>query len=164
MSDKKKITEKEGLQNDWYARARKMTADDLPKFISELIGEYEHDYGTICHAVAAAALAGAYSVENSPTGGITGFQSGAVMWEFISEWQQLRGKPMRLIDYSDMLFPQYADKFDKHVSEDTRDWLVKEANAHLFELGEHATPAVVRHLEKIAAGNLPFGYTVSEDM
>ena len=35
------------------------------------------DYGTVCHAIALSAVA------RTAQGGITGFQAGAVMWEFI---------------------------------------------------------------------------------
>ena len=91
-----------------YEEARAQTVATLPEFVRKLTEDYSHDYGTICHAIAAAALAAAHAVDHSPAGGITGFQSGCIMWEFIQEWQHLRGKPLRLTNYEDMLFPQYS--------------------------------------------------------
>lgn len=46
----------------------------------------EHDYGTICVAIGAIAAAAARAADRSPNGGITGFQAGAVFWEFTRAW------------------------------------------------------------------------------
>ena len=72
------ITEEMGIHKEWMKRARDMTMADLPEFLRELTEDYDHDYGTICHAIAAAAVAAAWSVERTPQGGITGFQAGAI--------------------------------------------------------------------------------------
>jgi len=71
---RKLIREEDGIQKEWYEEARKMTVEQLPMFLKKLVEDYQHDYGTICHAVAAGALSAAHAVNHSPTGGITGFQ------------------------------------------------------------------------------------------
>ena len=50
----KKITEEDGTHKAWMSRAKDMTLADLPEFLRELTEDYQHDYGTICHAIAAA--------------------------------------------------------------------------------------------------------------
>jgi hypothetical protein len=102
------------LKKQWYAEAKEVTVNTLDAFVWSLTANYKHDYGTICHAVAAAAIAAATAVNKSPAGGITGFQAGAVMWEFIRQWNYPNNKcGMRLIDYDNFLYPQYAKSFDK---------------------------------------------------
>lgn len=73
------ITEELGLHKEWYEEAKKQTLNTLPAFVSNLVENYSHDYGTICHAITAAALGAANAVEESPEGGITGFQANCIM-------------------------------------------------------------------------------------
>lgn len=64
----------------WKEEARHIEVDELDGFVRKLITGYEHDYGTICHAVHAAMMAAFSSVNKSPTGGISGFQASCVGW------------------------------------------------------------------------------------
>ena len=162
--DRVQITEKLGVHEEWYKEARNIrTKEEFCAFIDKLDLKYGHDYGTICHAVAAAALAGAWVMERTDQGGITGFQSGAVMWEFIQHWMG-KGGPMRLVDYEDMLYPQYEPKFDKAISQETADWLKVEAQKLIDRPGQDTIhPDVMAHWKNIAAGNLPWGFTVKEE-
>ena len=108
-----KITEEMGLQKDWYNEAKSMTLENLPKFLDDL-QQYEHDYGTICHCLTAAALATIYALNNKPDfGGITGYQSTAIMWEFIRQWTGKKEDPLCLQNIRNMLYPQYEDSFTK---------------------------------------------------
>lgn len=104
------------IKEMWNKRAKETTLEDLPGFLNELTGNYKHDYGTICHAIAAAAIASASAVDKSEQGGITGFQAGAVMWEFIRAWNYSHNKTgLSLVNYDDFLYPQYEDRFDKTI-------------------------------------------------
>ena len=157
----KQIDEKDGLQKEWYARAKEMTLENLPEFLRELTEEHEHDYDTICYAVASAAIAAAWSVERSPQGGITGAQAGAIMWEFITNWMsEYKDKPIRLTNFENMLYPQYEDKF-KTISKETADWIRKEAQKKLSNQDMH--PDVLAHIKLVAEGHIPFGYSIAED-
>lgn len=156
------ITEALGVHREWYDESRKVTLATLPEFLRHLTEDYGHDYGTICHAVAAAAIAAARAVDHSPAGGITGFQAGAIMWEFVSEWQGYRGQPLRLVKYEEMLYPQYDDAFAKTITPDTWDWLQKKAAEKLAGNSEGSHPDVLAHWESIVAGIVPFGYEVKE--
>jgi hypothetical protein len=160
----KKITEDDKPQLDWFKRAAdpSMTLETLSEFLRELTEDYEHDYGTICHAITAAALAAARAVDRSPTGGITGFQAGCVMWGFISEWQHLQGEPLRLVKFQNMLYPQYENDFGRTISKNTWDWLQKRALELLAE-NDRGNPEVRAHWQSIADGKVPFGYRVSNE-
>jgi hypothetical protein len=150
------------LRASWYAEARKQTLKRLPAFLEKLAG-HKHDYNTICYACGAAAVAATWAIERSPSGGITGFQAGAIMWEFITEWMGEQDKPLRLVKYENMLYPQYEREFDKIISQETADWLKAEAQKRLNDRADDgAHPAVVAHWRSITAGNLPFGYRVGE--
>lgn len=128
----KEITEEMGIHNEWYEKLDDITMDNLQEFINHLVNDYTHDYGTICHAITAAGMAAMKAVNRSPEGGITGFQAGAIMWEFISRWMHIKG-PAKLVEYEQMLFPQYKEKFQKVISKDTWQWLQEKARSLLEE-------------------------------
>jgi len=156
----KQIREEDNLQEQWYKDAKKQTIKTLPAFMKKILEGYSHDYGTICHAIAASAVAAAWAGNASKQGGITGFQAGCIMWEFIKGWMsEYKGKPLRLIDFSMMLYPQYEERFAKTMTKETWDFLQKEAQRMIDER-EFAADSVVSHWKSIAAGNIPFGYEV----
>jgi hypothetical protein len=162
----KSITEKDKSHEQWYADAKHQTLDTLPAFLDNLANNYIHDYGTICHAMAAAALGATEAIDKSPSGGITGFQAGAVMWEFIRQWKQVDG-PMRLVNFDSMLYPQYQGDFEKTMSQETLDWLKKQAEKLIQENNTSsnnlkASSTVVEHWKFIASGGIPFGYTIKK--
>lgn len=157
MTERQSIKEEQGVHKDWYREAREMTLDQLPDFVRRLTTTYQHDYGTICHAIAAAAVAACWAVERSPTGGITGFQASCVMWEFCRQWMQWGQEPRRLIDYSNLLYPQYEDKF-RTISKETWEWAQTEARRLLQE--REGVETVRAHWRLIAAGVVPFDLRV----
>lgn len=154
------ITEQSGVHEEWYKEARETrTLGDLLLFLQKLCFAYQHDYGTICHALAAGAVAACWAVNReSPSGGITGFQASAVMWEFIQRWGGREG-PLRLIEYRDMLYPQYEERFEQTISEETWAYLQTEAVKLLADGA--AAPEVARHCKSIVGGKVPFGYKIA---
>lgn len=145
----------------WYeqAAAKDMTIDTLPAFLKEL-AEFKHDYNTICYVLAAGATATAWALNRTPNGGITGFQAGAVMWEFLKAWNHIEA-PARLLQTKDMLYPQNSDKFNTICTE-TWEWLQAEAKKKLEEARELAHPNVVAHWQSIRDGHIPFGFTIKD--
>lgn len=112
--------------------------------------------------MAQAALAVAYYL--SSEFGITGFQAGFVMWDFILDWRYTSNKcGLKIINYDDMLYPQYYDEFDKYISPETFEALQKRAKELIEESGKYASLAVVNHWKQIADGNIPFGYHLKND-
>lgn len=159
MSKAKKITEEDGIHKQWYEEAKKVTPETIGEFVRHLTEDYAHDYGTICHACAAAAVAACHAVDHSPQGGITGFQAGAIMWEFIEAWNATENGPKRLVCYQNMLYPQYEDKFQKMITPSTWKYLQEEAQKKIHEAS--ASPVhedVLAHWKSITAGKIPFGY------
>lgn len=156
------ITEKDGLQVEWMKEAKGMTIDALPGFLRKLTQDYQHDYGTICHAIAAAAVAAAWAVEKSPQGGITGFQAGAVSWEILKGWGgiTLGETGSRLVNFDDLLFPQYAEKF-RSIPAETWEKLQAEAKRKVSSAEDYVAPAVLDHWKAVASGRVPFGLTVA---
>ena len=161
--EKKEITEEMGLQEEWYERAKSMRPEDFPEFFREMTEDYIHDYGTVCHAMAAVGLAAMFAFNNSEgaCGGITGFQAGCVMWEVIRYMNYENNKcGLRLLDMDDLLYPQYEHKFTA-ISKDTWDAVKKEAQKRLLERGA-AHPDVVAHWESIVNGKVPFGLGIED--
>ena len=160
-----KFTEESGVHKEWYKKAREVkNTDDLVAFIKSLMDGNQHDYGTICHAVASSALAAAVCVNrDEEQGGITDFQANAVMWEFIRAWLREDG-PMRLVQYEKMLYPRYGGEFEKTMRRSTWEFLQNKAKEMLSEHHEGVHPEVLTaHWQSIIDGKIPFGYTISDD-
>ena len=158
------ITEEMNVHETWYKEAHDQTVDSLAGFITHLMGDYQHDYGTVCHAIAASMMAAMYAANNTESGGITGFQASAVMWEVVKHINYSSNKiGLRIVDYDNMLYPQYKYKFEeKTLSPDRFRKLQKEAEELLKNESDHANPKVVEHWKSIVDGNVPFGYTIKE--
>lgn len=163
---RKSITEDMRLQDEWYKRAYSMKPDNFPEFFRELTEDYEHDYGTVCHAMAAIGLAAMWAFNNSEgaRGGITGFQAGCVMWQVIFHMNYENNKcGLKILDMDNLLYPQYEYKF-RTIDEKTWRALQKEVRKKISESKEahenSAHPAVMEHWQSIAAGKVPFGLRV----
>lgn len=151
----------DAVKESWYIEAREMTVEKLPDFIQRLTTEYRHDYGTICHAMSAIAVASAWAVDKTEQGGITGFQAGAVMWQFIHNWYMDDNKTgLRLIDYDHLLFPQYGDSFNKEIDTHTWEKVQEQAKLKLKKDSGNASQNVIDHWKSITDGVIPFGFSV----
>ena len=149
---------KEQLENE---RKNIKSFDDLIAFLQKVKDTYNTGYGIAPRAIAQAALATAWYL--SSEFGITGFQASFVMWDFIMDWQYRNNKcGMRIVNYDDMLYPQYEYKFDKIMSKETFETLQKEARNNLLNR-ESAHPNVISHWLDIISGKPPFGYTINND-
>ena len=86
--------------------------DDLMNYIQNIRDNYDIGYDTAPRAIAQAALATSYYLADMFD--ITGFQAGFVMWDFIKDWS-FRGNKcgLKIVNYDDMLYPQYNHKFQK---------------------------------------------------
>lgn len=160
------IREEQHLEKVWFEEAKKQTIETLPNFISHIMNDYEHDYGTICHAVSACALAAAWAVNKHKQGGITGFQARFVMWDFIKEWMYIDNRTsLRILDFDDMLYPQREERFDKVISKEIFESVQKAAQEMLDRIknGGTAHPNVICHWKSIVEGNVPFGYRIKEE-
>ena len=158
-----KITEEMHVEKEWFEQAREQTLETLPDFINHVMNDYIHDYGTVCHAISACAIAAAWAADNTENGGITGFQASFVMWNFVKQWSYSSNKcGLKIIDYDDMLHPQYEHKFtQKTISSDIWESLQERAKELLEENKNGiAHPDVREHWKSIVNGVVPFGYVV----
>jgi len=162
MGERQKITEEMHLEKEWFEQASQIkTIDQLTEFINHLLGDYEHDYGTACHAIGAAAVATAWYGAHVES--ITGFQASFVMWDFIRYWIKTSNKcGLKLVDYDDFLYPQYRYKFEKTIDKDTWERIQEQAKNNL-ESNEDACLEVRNHWKYITCGIVPFDYTVKDD-
>ena len=148
------------INKQWKEEAGEQTLETIGAFLTHLMDDYVHDYGTVVHAITAGAIGAAKAMDHhEEQGGITGFQASFVMWGFVQQWLLKEG-PMRMIDYNEMLSPQYEDKFQKTISANTWKWLQNTAKERLSEPG--GVDPVREHWASIVAGVVPFGYTVEE--
>lgn len=163
------IIESMNLQNEWYEKCKTIKSNNaLTNFMKHILNNYDHDYGTAVHATAACALAAAWVACEKLE--LSGFQASCVMWEFIKHWTKTGNKcGLRLVDYDDMLYPQYEEKFDKTIRRSIFEEIQKEARRLLEEDEKHlkegwgACGSVRAHWKKIADGEVPFGYRISDE-
>lgn len=163
--DKIKLREKDGTHKEWYEQAKGQTLETLPTFINHLMNDFEHDYGTICHAISAGSIATAWAMDRHEQGGITGFQAGAIMWEFVRHWTYSSNKTgLKIIDYDNFLYPQYSNQYQKVISKDTWKAIQKQAKELIEEADEdYVSKAVYQHWVSIVEGKVPFDYTVEKE-
>lgn len=144
-------------------QAETQTLETLPEFINHLMNDYEHDYGTIIKATAAAMIATFEACDKSEQGGFTGFQVGFMPWFMMNEFWGESKVGRKVIDFEYMLYPQHAHNFEKTISSKTWHELQKAAKERMKEPIENFDPDVRLHISKIAAGEIPFGYTVKDE-
>lgn len=160
--EKINITEEEGIHVQWYEDARKVTRDTLPKFISHLMDDYNHDYGTYVHAVTACALATTWACGTE----LSGFQASVVNILYPRNyWYSDVKTGISIRNWDDMLYPSSESKFDKVMSKRIFEALQDEARLRLIEYNNSEnkpmySPKVIEHWQYIAGGIPPFGYEV----
>lgn len=153
------------FRESFEKRIKEQTLETLPAFITEMLST-PMDYGTICLASAFAAAATAWAIQNSPQGGITGFQAGCIGWEFLSQWgaPELGKCGARILKYDDLLYPQYERKFSS-ITPATLESIRKAAAKNLEGLEDgdgFVSDSVVAHWKSIVAGKVPFGLEVAD--
>lgn len=159
---KKRWTATANHKNMTFKRMLPWVKSPFEKFIKEL-SEYDHNYDTICHAVACAGIAAMWAMNRTPRAHITGFQANYVMWLVIRSWGPYKDQPLKLTDYGDLLYPQSADRFANTLTPEVWAWAwVQEAAKAMLEESKEPHPEVKAHWERIIAGEVPFGYTVKE--
>lgn len=135
--------------------------EELVSFLEDVKDNYNCGYGEAPRSIAQAALATAWYLAKEF--GITGFQAGFVMWDFIRDWMYSSNEcGMRIVNYDDMLYPQYDYKFEKCISRETFETLKIVAESKLKENYGH--PSVREHWQSIVDGNVPFGYTINDEL
>jgi hypothetical protein len=149
------------LRDSWYSEAAKQTVETLPAFM-EMLAEFQHDYNTAPYAITAAALGASWAMDKTPHCGITGFQAGCIMWEYIQNWNIcLKDKPLSLVNYESMLYPQYGYKFTT-INTRTWKWIQEQAYEKYNAADWAVCDEVKEHWKSIIDGKVPFGYTVRD--
>lgn len=157
MENSREFEVKEQLEKE---RKDIKSFDDLVAFLQRVKDTCNTGYGTAPRAIAQAALATAWYLASDF--GITGFQAGCTMWDFIRDWQYSGNEcGMKIVDYDNMLYPQYGYKYEKTIKRYTFETMQKVAQKKLEE-HEHVHPAVANHWKSIVNGNVPFGYVIED--
>ena len=146
--------------DSWYKRASEVTPETFGYLINELLHNYNLDYGAKIHAAAACTIAMFNACGD--VFGFSGFQSSASIMQVLYKLNYPCNKTgIRVIDYDDMLYPQYEDKF-RSIRRDTWEHLRKRADELIAENKSIADPLVLHHWKSISSGIVPFGYYISD--
>ena len=159
-----KKTVPEEVERSWHEKAGKIkNTEELKSFLDYLLDQ-NHDYSSIAEAFISGLKATMRAMDSHKNGGITGFQAGFVLSQFLAAEKLIRG-PWQIRRFENMLYPQYENHFDKTVSKDTWIWLQTEAARLLLKDDVvNISPIVIDHWDKIAHGIVPFGYEVREEI
>ena len=130
--------------------------EDLFELIKEVKENFNYDYGVAPRTIGEICARLANYLSNEM--GLTGFQAGFVMWTFIESYMYPNNKcGMKILDYDDMLYPQYEDKFKGSIiPKYTWGNIQKQAKEKIEKDSNFASPSVIRHWESISNGNVPF--------
>lgn len=197
---KQKSPEKQSMKSPEFIAKEELRAkrreigedfDKLVEFLKDVRDNYNYDYGTAPRAIAQASVATAWYL--SSVFGITGFQAGFVMWDFIRDWQYRDNEcGLKIVDYDLMLYPQYEHKFtEKTIGKWQWEALQKKAQKELDKIQEtvetynrsqakgmekfinkegrdwvdtdFCNVRVLNHWKSIVNGIVPFGFKVEED-
>lgn len=149
----------------WFKKAKHniRTPNDLRDFANELFGHVlgmkGEDYYNYS-GLAASALSLASANLCACVFSMSAFQMGCVMWDFIDNTiLEEHDVGMRLVNYNDMLYPQYRYRFDRKIDKETWESLRGKA-AELLSKKTPMDSGVKRHIKSIADGKVPFGYKV----
>lgn len=159
----KDMTEQEYKKYIYDIASEVKTKEQLDVLLTKVINSKYLDYGKIVYAICACMNATMRYIDYSPVGGITGFQAGFIGWEMVKEYMSVSKKSpgLKIIDYENLLFPQYKDRFEKVISKDIWDNIQKQAKNYLKESPD-AHPNVIKHWQSIVDGKIPFGYKVKD--
>ena len=165
--------------------------DKLVEFLKDVRDNYNTDYGTAPRAIAQASVATAWYLAS--VFGITNFQAGFVMWDFIRDWQYRDNEcGLKIVDYDLMLYPQYEYKFtEKTISKWQWEALQKKAQKEIDRINETVESynksqaegmedfinkegrdwvdtdfcniRVLNHWKSIVEGKVPFGFKVEKE-
>ena len=161
-SKRLKIKEEDGLHKEWYEEVENIrNKKQLDEFIRKMVYDYDHDYGTIIHAMTAAAIATMKYIMRSKQGGITGFQAQCITIQFLREWGHYLG-PFMVLDYRKMLYPQNKNNFQKVISKKTWEYLQEQAKIEDKKVYDCNTK-YKKHIKSIIAGKVPFGYKIGKE-
>lgn len=126
------------------------TAEELMEYI-ESLSKVPQDYGTAVYVMSMAATAAFYYASHIV--GATGFQASCSDMDILRRTRHMEG-PFKIVDYADMLYPQYTEKFLASITRDTADWLQKEAKKKLAK-ADNVHPKVMQHWQRLAANEFP---------
>lgn len=155
MTEKKFITEADGIHHEWYEKARSQTLETLPSFLRNILDDYSHDQSTVVHGMVAGALAAISAMNAHPEGEINPNQASQLLGLFIRKWAKIDG-PTKIMSWATLLSPSYEDQV-MTVPTDIAEWLKKLA-AQALQDKKYQSEAAREHLEKVAQGQMPWGF------
>lgn len=162
-------TEQEFREQAYEIAKSVNTTEELAEFVN-FISCTPLDYGTVVYAQCATMLAAQHVMNESEQGGITGFQAGFIGWEMVKKFMSVGDCGLTIIDWENMLYPQYEERFEKTISRGIFEGLQKKAKERLAKSNDDESingyslhPEVRKHMESIVSGVVPFGYVIKEE-
>ena len=148
--------------NELYKEAKEQTLATLPEFLERVssAARDDWDYNTGVDAIAISAVAASWAMEHEPGLGASGSSAGMTTWAYMIHYGGI-SLPAKIVEYENMLYPQYAYLYEKTIDRHTWSALREMAISRLQY--KHLSQEVRDHMQSIADGTPPFGYTIQGD-
>ncbi len=150
--------------SEWLEKAKHVSREELPSFIDETMKKGD-GYFDLIYAVSSCCIATMHACAN----GMTGYQASRVPLIFL---QNINGTGTKIgfkvVDYDNMMYPQYEYYFKVTLTKDMMEALQEEAIKKLEEYADRPNedkmiaPSVLKHWIKLATGEPPYGLEVEE--
>lgn len=156
---------KKFIWDEWFEKAKQVqTIEQFEELYDYLFnGTICHTYDSAAHATSALAVAGGHL--GAFTEGITGFQASFVKFDFIRQWDNIgKSVGLKVINYDDLLYPQYVNKFPlKVIKKDIWLALQRACKERLETDGRCACYKVRQYWGDICSGVIPSSLVVIDD-
>ena len=151
--------------DEWFEKADHVhTIEQFKELYDYLFnGNICHTYDSAVHATSALAIAGGNL--GASTEGITGVQASAVKFDFLRQWDYIGvNVGLQVINYDDLLYPQYVEKFPlKVIKKDMWLALQRACKERLEVDGKNACYKVRQYWGDICNGIIPSSLVVVDD-
>lgn len=156
---------KKFIWDEWFEKAKQVQTIEQFKELYDYLfnGNICHTYDSAAHAVSALAVAGGSL--GAFTEGITGFQASVVKFDFIRQWDNIgKSVGLKVINYDDLLYPQYVEKFPLKVIKKNVWLALQRACKEKLEVdGRCACYKVRQYWGDICNGIIPSSLVVVDD-
>lgn len=165
MNKKTTMNNKKLPWDEWFEKAKQVrTIEQFNELYEYLFnGDIQHTYDSAVHATSALAIAGGWL--GSATEGITGFMAAHVKFDFLRQWDNIgKSVGLKVINYDDLLCPQYVEKFPLKVIKKNVWLALQRACKEKLEVdGRCACYKVRQYWGDICNGIIPSSLVVVDD-
>lgn len=146
---------------DYILGKKVESPEELAELAKEICEKFNFDYGVVPRSIGAFLVVAANYFCHEM--GVTGFQAGFIMYDFIRGFMYPHNKcGIRVVDYDELLYPQYIEKHTT-IPESVWNNIMREAKTKLDEDKVYCHPCVVQYWQDVSKGIVPKEIRIKKD-